>query len=598
MTSKRNDRFALRAWIRALDAMRQLEDGAEHTTLMSIVRNVAERYGDRPALIDDLGIVTYAMLVDRCNSYARWAQMLGIRAGDVVCLMMPNCAEYAAIWLGLTDVGCTVALINTGLVGSALAHSFKVAAPTHAIVARSFQTVVTDALGEDLRQCCIWVHGGRDGDLSLIDRSTLSPDSALPIGGVSSTSSNADRALLIYTSGTTGLPKAANVTHGRIVEWSYWFAAMMDAGPDDRMYDCLPMYHSTGGIVAIGSMLVRGGSVLISQRFSASRFWDDVSESGCTIFQYIGEICRFLLRSPPHPRERQHSLRLCCGNGMSGEVWRAFEQRFAIPRILEFYAATEGCVSLYNCEGQPGAIGRIPPYLANRFPVALIRCDPDSGNPIRDSSGHCIPCAPDEVGQAIGKLESASSAAARHFHGYTDPSASASKVIRNVFVPDDSWFGTGDLMRKDVAGFFYFVDRLGDTFRWKGENVASTEVAETIGTCHGVVAAVVFGQKIPGTEGRAGMAAIVTEAGFSFDMLRAHLKKNLPIYAQPLFVRICQNLEMTGTFKLSKARLAAEGYRADRIGDDSMWFNDHAHDVFIPCDAGIIGRIESGEIAL
>jgi fatty-acyl-CoA synthase len=598
VTGIRNDRFALRAWIRALNAMRQLEDRAENTTLTSIVRTVAERHADRPALIDHIGTVTYAKLVARCNDYVHWAQMQGIRAGDVVCLMMPNCAEYVAIWLGLTEAGCTVALINTGLVGNALAHSFKVATPVHAIVARNLQTVVMDALGDDLAQCRIWVHGGDDGDLSLFERATLSPDRISPLAGASSTSSNVDRALLIYTSGTTGLPKAANVTHGRIVEWSYWFAAMMDAGPEDRMYDCLPMYHSTGGIVAIGSMLVRGGSVLISQRFSASRFWEDVTEGGCTIFQYIGEICRFLLRSAPHPRERQHGLRLCCGNGMSGEVWRAFEQRFAIPRILEFYAATEGCVSLYNCEGQPGAIGRIPPVLAHRFPVALIRCDPDNGDPIRDSSGCCIPCAPGEVGQAIGKLVSGSSTAARHFHGYTDPSASALKVIRSVFVPDDSWFCTGDLMRKDVAGFFYFVDRLGDTFRWKGENVASTEVAETIGACPGVAAVVVFGLKIPGTDGRAGMAAITTEADFSFHKLRTHLKENLPSYAQPIFVRVCQSLEMTGTFKLSKARLAAEGYRAECIGGDSMWFNHHAQDQFIRCDAGIIHRIESGEIPL
>jgi fatty-acyl-CoA synthase len=397
---------------------------------------------------------------------------------------------------------------------------------------------------------------------------------------------------LIYTSGTTGAPKAAYVTHGRVMEWSFWFAGMMGTAPDDRLYNCLPMYHSVGGIVAIGAMLVRGGSVLIRAGFSASQFWDDVVDGDCTIFQYIGELCRYLTATPPHAKERRHRLRLACGNGLQGDVWNAFQPRFGIPQILEFYAATEGCVSLYNCEGKPGAIGRVPAFLSHRFPVALIRCDPESGSPLRVSSGFCVACEMGEVGEAIGPILHKPNAPARQFDGYTDVVASAQKILRDVFASGDSWFRTGDLMRKDAAGYFYFVDRIGDTFRWKGENVATTEVAAVLRAFSGISDAVVYGVAINGHEGRAGMAAIKTEAPIDLIDLRTHLTANLPVYAQPLFLRCSRTLEMTATFKLTKGLLAQEGYAASA---DPVWFNDHEQAAFVPFDASIIDAIRNGK---
>jgi fatty-acyl-CoA synthase len=396
--------------------------------------------------------------------------------------------------------------------------------------------------------------------------------------------------LLIYTSGTTGLPKAAKLTHARLVEWSCWFAAMMDVQPDDRLYDCLPMYHSTGGVVAIGARLVAGGSVLVGERFSASHFWDDVVDGECTIFQYIGELCRYLLRADPHPRETQHRLRLCCGNGLSGDVWTAFQQRFAIPHILEFYAATEGSVSLYNAEERPGAIGRVPAFLAHRFPVALIRCDIETGTPLRGADGFCIRCAAGEPGEAIGRILDAA-APARRFDGYTDAEASARKVLSDVFAPGDRWFRTGDLMRRDGAGYYYFVDRLGDTYRWKGENVSTTEVAAVVAACPGVREAIVYGVAIPGHDGRAGMTAVTTMQGFSLDVLHRHLAANLPGYARPLFVRICDSLVVTGTFKLVKGQVARDGYACDAV-----WFFDRARDGFVACDNSLRAALDAGRI--
>jgi fatty-acyl-CoA synthase len=399
--------------------------------------------------------------------------------------------------------------------------------------------------------------------------------------------------LLIYTSGTTGLPKAANVTHRRIVEWSFWFAGMMDAQPGDRLYNCLPMYHSIGGIVAIGAMLVKGGSVFIRARFSVGRFWDDVVDAECTIFQYIGELCRYLVRGPAYPKERHHRLRLACGNGLSGDIWEVFQGRFGIPRVLEYYAATEGIVSLYNAEGKPraigpGAIGRIPSFLAHRFSVRLIRSDPETGDPIRDAAGYCIACGPDEPGEAIARFFDEP---AQRFDGYTDPIATAGKMLRNVFAEGDRWYRTGDLLRKDAAGYYYFVDRIGDTFRWRGENVSTTQVAEILRSCPGVTDAAVYGVTVPGNEGRAGMAAITTDDRFNFPDLRDHLAMHLPAYAQPLFVRLCETFDVTGTFKLTKGNLVREGY-ADASGP--VWFNDRQTSRFIACDTDLLGSIADG----
>src|SRR6185312_15812830 len=258
-------------------------------------------------------------------------------------------------------------------------------------------------------------------------------------------------------------------SHHRLMQWSHWFAGLMGITPADRLYDCLPMYHSVGGVVATCATLVGGGAVVVRERFSASRFWQDVREERCTIFQYIGELCRYLTASPAGPGdEAVHSLRLACGNGLRGEVWKEFQSRFRIPQILEYYAATEGTFSLYNCEGRVGSIGRIPPFLSHRYPVALVRSDPASGAPVRDAEGRCIPCDPGEAGEAIGQIALCAGSPGARFEGYADAEATRRKVLRDVFQPGDAWYRTGDLMSRDAQGFYYFVDRIGDTFRWKG----------------------------------------------------------------------------------------------------------------------------------
>jgi fatty-acyl-CoA synthase len=354
------------------------------------------------------------------------------------------------------------------------------------------------------------------------------------------------------------------------------------------------MYHSVGGIVAIGAVLVHGGSVLIREKFSARQFWDDVTGFDCTLFQYIGELCRYLVQAPPHPREREHRLRLACGNGLRPDVWNAFKDRFRIPQILEFYAATEGNFSLYNAEGEPGAIGRIPPFLARRLPTALIAYDVDKGEAVRDADGFCIRCTANQVGEAIGRIASSGGG---HFEGYTNERDSKKKVLRDVFEPGDAWFRTGDLMRRDERGFFYFVDRIGDTFRWKGENVATSEVSQALTECPGVVEANVYGVSVPHTDGRAGMAALVVDAGLDLAQLRARLAERLPDYARPLFLRILPAMEVTATFKHKKSDLARAGYDPSAT-EDAIYFNDAASGGFMRLDQALFRRIQDGKLRI
>ena len=589
--SRDNEKFARDAWLRALQLTAPIPRHPT-VTLPVTIEEIAAREPDRPALIGETAALTYAELAARLRHYAGWALCQGIAKGDVVCLVMRNCPAYMAIWLGITRVGGVVALIDSHLAGDALVHALDVVGPKHVVVGEGLAAAVDEVLPRLAARPAVWVHGQDHPAHRRVD------DAAADDAGVDWPAVTlADRALCIYTSGTTGLPKAANVGHYRIMQWSRWFAGMMDAGPGDRMYNCLPMYHSVGGVVATGAMLTSGGSVVIRERFSASRFWDDVGNSGCTVFQYIGELCRYLVNSPPYPRERAHRLRLSCGNGLRPEVWPEFRRRFGIPRNLEFYAATEANFSLYNCEDEPGAIGRIPPFLAHRFPVALVKFDVAAGEPVRGADGLCVRCGVNETGEAVSKIPDAKSGAGSPFEGYTDRDATARKVLRDVFAPGDAWFRSGDLMRKDSRGFFYFVDRIGDTFRWKGENVSTTKVAEAIAGCPGVTEAVVYGVAVPGADGRAGMAAIVASSDFDVAALRRHLAASLPEYARPLFLRLRGAIDVTATFKHKKQELAAQGFDPHAT-DDPLYLDDRAAGACTRIDAALHARIVAGNLRL
>jgi fatty-acyl-CoA synthase len=357
------------------------------------------------------------------------------------------------------------------------------------------------------------------------------------------------------------------------------------------------MYHSVGGVVAIGAMLVGGGSVVLREKFSVSQFWDDIIRWDCSLFQYIGELCRYLLNMAPAGGAPPHRIRMACGNGLRPDVWEAFKTRFQIPQIFEFYAATEGGVSLFNVEGECGAIGRVPSYLTLRFSPTLLRFDVEKGEPVRTEDGFCIRCGPNETGEAVGQLMGAASDAGSRFEGYTSKEASEKRILRNVFKSGDAWARTGDLMRKDDRGFYYFVDRIGDTFRWKGENVATSEVSEAICEFPGIQQANVYGVAVPGTDGRAGMAALVTDDRLDLAALRAHLIRRLPHYARPLFLRISGQIQVTGTFKFTKADLVRQGYDPNATAEH-VYFNHPEEETFVRMDVTLYERIRAGQIRL
>lgn len=583
--------------MRALERTASIERQPRRT-LPVVIEELAERHGATPALVAPGLSLSYRGLSQRANRYARWALGQGLRPGDVVCLLLENSPDYLAAWLGLGRAGVSAALLNTHLSGEPLQHSIRIVAPRALIAGAAFGERLLAEPTPIAAGISCWMHGASATPLPRIDQA-LDEYSPEPLSDAESPlPSLADRALYIYTSGTTGLPKAAVVSHHRLMQWSHWFAGMMDITPADRMYNCLPMYHSVGGVVATGATLVGGGTVVVRERFSASRFWQDVRAERCTLFQYIGELCRYLVSSPGGEREASgHTLRLACGNGMRADVWQAFQSRFAIPAVLEYYAATEGTFSLYNCEGRIGSIGRIPAFLSHRYPVALVRCDAATGTPVRNEQGRCIGCQPGEAGEAIGRIAAGSGGAGAQFEGYADAEATRRKVLRDVFEPGDAWYRTGDLMSRDGEGFYYFVDRIGDTFRWKGENVSTTEVAAVLASCRGIRDVAVYGVTVPGTEGRAGMAAMVVDPEFDPAVLRAELAGKLPDYARPVFLRLVSTLEVTGTFKLRKQELAEQGYDPGRT-DDPLYFDAPGTGRYERLDGGLHGRIAGGQIRI
>ena len=580
----------------ALRALKMTTPIAKHPTRVFpvVIDELADKYGDAPALVSDRESFSFRQLAERANRYARWARRENLAKGETVCLLMSNRPEYMAAWIGITGAGGVAALINTNLVGASLAHCIDIVEPKLIIVATELAETFATARPLLKTKPKIWSHGesaefprlDRDIDSLPGDRLAASERVALTIE---------DHALYIYTSGTTGMPKAANINHYRVMLASHAFAGVMDTKPTDRMYNCLPMYHTAGGLVATGSVLLNGGSIAIREKFSAREFWDDVVRYDCTLFQYIGELCRYLVHSPPNANETRHRIRLACGNGLRPDLWAEFKTRFRIPKILEFYGATEGNVNIFNFEGKPGAVGRVPWFVAHRFPIAVVRFDVEHQQPVRNAEGFCERCAPDEPGEVIGKILKDPSKPGNRFEGYAAAAQNENKILRDVFKKGDAWFRTGDLMRRDANGYFYFVDRVGDTFRWKGENVSTSEVAEAINAFPGVRDANVYGVTVTGRDGRAGMAAIVCDGACDLAALHAHLSAALPDYARPLFLRIQTELEVTTTFKQKKLDLVKDGFNPAATSDP-IYFNDPRSRAFTRMDKTLYSWIEQGDV--
>ncbi|MFM9864562.1 MAG: long-chain-acyl-CoA synthetase [Micropepsaceae bacterium] len=577
---------------RVLRLMGKVTPDSPHT-VADIIEKWATKRPNNVAIWFEDKKYTYRQYDAAANRYARWAQAQGLKKGDAVALLMENRPEYLFAWGGLVKIGVTVALINTNLRERALAHSLVISGAKHLVLGSELADNYASCVDDMAEKLTVWATGGGVQGAEDLDKALAAQsDAPLPKDVRKGLTAN-DKCFYIYTSGTTGLPKAANMSHLRIQMMMNSFASAMRSTERDRMYNVLPLYHSAGGVCALGSVLTVGGSVIIRRKFSATAFWDDCVKYRATQFEYIGELCRYLLNSPAHPKERKHRLRVIMGNGLRPEIWPAFKARFRIPRIIEFYGATEGNVSMVNFDGKVGAIGRIPGYMRRVLQTRLVKFDVEHEQPVRDDKGICIECKPDEVGEAIGKIDEQRG----RFEGYSKGTDTEKKILRDVFEKGDAWFRTGDLLKRDAQHYYYFIDRIGDTFRWKGENVATSEVAEAISIFPGIKEANVYGVKVPGTDGRAGMAALVTAAQPDLATFKAHLEKNLAAYARPIFLRMQGEIEITGTFKHRKVELVKEGYDP-RTVQDPLFFLDPVDGQYVPLTPELHDRLMAGEIRL
>ena len=586
----------LRTGMRLLSRTKDLKPQSTFTTA-DLLEVWVKKTPNAPAIHFEDRVISWKELDQGASRYARWAMDAGIGKGDAVAILMENRPEFIMAWFGLHKIGAIAALINTNLTAGPLAHSLNISGAKHLVLGCELAAGFASAADRLDSPMTVWATGGTAQGAEDLDAALQSKSTAPVPVSFRDGLTCADKALYIYTSGTTGMPKAANISHLRVQMMMHAFGASTNATASDIMYDVLPLYHSAGGICALGTVFTVGGSVVLRRKFSASGFWDDCAKYKPTLFQYIGELCRYLLNAPPHPLETKHTLRMAIGNGLRPEIWPTFQARFKIPKIVEFYGATEGNVALLNFDGKVGAVGRVPNYMRKRFPVFIVKFDVETEQPVRDPvTGFCIECAPGEAGEAVGKIDDHEPRT--RFEGYSKGSDTEKKLLRNVFEKGDVYFRSGDLMKRDAQGYFYFVDRIGDTFRWKGENVATSEVAEALSLYPGIKEANVYGVKLGAMDGKAGMAAIIAGPEFDLAGLPGYLDQHLPAYARPLFLRMLQHeMEITGTFKHRKVELAKEGFDVALVTDPMFWLNPETKS-YQSLDPAAAVRLSSGEIKL
>ncbi|XP_065323615.1 long-chain fatty acid transport protein 4-like isoform X2 [Gordionus sp. m RMFG-2023] len=405
----------------------------------------------------------------------------------------------------------------------------------------------------------------------------------------------------IYTSGTTGMPKAAMVSHVKYFYLTYLVSRTLKIRKEDVIYTPLPLYHTAGGIIGVGQSLLLGSTVVIKKKFSATSFWDDCIKYNCTVAQYIGETCRYLLARPPSDCDKDHKVRLIYGNGLRRQIWHEFVERFDIREVGEFYGATESNANMVNIDNTFGAVGFNSVLFPCFLPITLIKVDSETGEPLRSPhSGLCVKCKPGQPGELVGKI--IKSDPVTTFQGYSDRAATQKKIVKNVFRTGDAAFLTGDILIQDELGYFYFMDRTGDTFRWKGENVSTMEVEHATAKVLGDKEVVVYGVPVLGMEGKAGMATVIDPTRSitppELKRLFTELSNRLPPYAKPVFIRLSREIDMTSTFKPKKTQLCKEGFDPTLTGDDPLFYLDAANQTYSPVTQAVFWQIADQKIRL
>lgn len=512
---------------------------------------------------------SYQELNQWANQIAHYYLSKGVKKGDVIAVIIENRSELVATIVALAKIGVTSAMVNTSQTGKVLTHSVNLVKPVALIVGEECRQAVDD-IRQDLNideNRFYWF-----ADQATRENAGTAPEGyhnlaeviiSFPMFNVATTQSvkGKDGLFYIYTSGTTGLPKAVIFTNSRWTLAYGTYGHILGLTEDDVMYVTLPLYHATGMVVCWCGVIAGSSALAIRRKYSTSAFWDDVRKYKASAIGYVGELCRYLMDAPPSEGDRAHRVTKMIGNGMRPNIWGKFKERFGIEEVLELYASSEGNVGFSNIFNFDNTVGFSP------TPYAIIQFDKEKNEPVHDSKGFCKKVVKGDVGLLVGKITSRSP-----FDGYTDEKNNKSVIMKDVFKKGDSYFITGDLVRDIGFRHAQFVDRLGDTFRWKGENVSTTEVENICSEYSKIVEAVVYGVEIPNTNGRAGMAAITLQDGAELneqdltDMVTS-FKKDLPPYAVPVFLRVQKIVETTGTFKYQKNKLKEQAFDPNKTSD-------------------------------
>lgn len=550
---------------------------------------------------------TFAEFNVEVNRLAHLLDARGVKRGECVALLMENRAEFVMCLLALAKLGAVASLLNSSLSGNGLVHCIKETGSKKCIVGAERDAVIADLIPQlemEVGHDFFWVSDDFQPSLNEHARPAHCPDWAVDIlplmhgmpetnPAITAKITAGEIALYVFTSGTTGLPKAALQRHKKVI------SAGKVAGkvgfriqPTDRLYLCLPLYHITGFGPGLCGFIANGASIFLRRNFSASQFWPEVQQFNTNCFIYVGELCRYLSQQAVCEEEKNNPLQKIMGNGLRPDVWDEFKQRFGIERVTEIYGSSEGNVAFANLLNKDKTIGAVSAS------IALVKYDTDNDCIERDDTGRCIEVSNGEPGLLLGEITPNTV-----FAGYTDAEATAAKIVEGVLKDGDSWFNTGDLVRQIDVGFalglkhYQFVDRTGDTFRWRAENVSTNEVAEALNAHPQVKLANVYGVELPGTEGRAGMVAVeLSEQGEPFDVesFQALIERELPSYAQPVFIRVQGEVATTATFKLLKTDLREQAYHPSRTKGDLVYVRkprSHGYEVL---DAAFYQAIEDG----
>jgi fatty-acyl-CoA synthase len=566
----------------------------------SVADLLEERAADaaeRPFIVFEARSVTFGEMNRRANRVAHAVLAAGLRPGSVVALMMDNRPEFPLVWLALAKIGIVTALLNTSARGQVLRHALEQTRAAALIYGSECAARVASLAEAELPG--LLFESVHPDDAAVMSNPTLKPRS-LEAAMAEVSDSDPPRSYraavrlgeplyYIFTSGTTGLPKAALMSHLRFLNAGGVIAGFLELTRADVLYNVLPLYHGAGGMVVVSAALQVGIPIVLRRRFSASEFWDDVRRHRVTAWYYIGELCRYLLNQPARPNDRDHTLRRMSGAGLKAQVWQQFQQRFGIEFICEGLGSTEANYGLTNVDGRVGSVGRLP--YPERSNIRVVRYEADTGSYPRNADGTLLLCRAGEVGELIAEVLDGPGAAG-YFEGYTSAEATEAKLLRDAFQAGDRWVRSGDLVRFDEEDYFYFVDRVGDTYRWKGENVSTDEVAAVLGQFAGPAVVNVFGVRVPGAEGRAGMVALTYADATRFDPVafHAYAAARLADYAVPLFVRITAEADLTTTFKLRKIDLQRAGYDPACVADP-LFVRDARAGRYLPVNAATLAAL-------